>query len=180
MFIILKNDFVNKKKSIENIIYGNDSDKHVNNYLNEYLNDLSDDNKDESIVYFIDENAIKMKKTINNKGYLYNSTKFEITNVIELESIEYNPRFVDTTPKIDNKTLWENLNTEINNRVLKSMDKDSLYQIYVSLDNNLRLKHKWTRNDFINILNELLKNFKKELYSSVTKKLNRYKTRKTV
>ena len=184
MFIILKNDLINNKKSIVNILYGNESDSDVcvKRYLNEYLEDLNDSNKDDSnkddsIVYFIDDNFIKSKKTINNKGYIYNTVKFDFKTVIEIESIEYNPILLETTKKKDNKVLWENLNTEINHRVLKNMDKESLYQTFISLDNNLKLKHKWTRNDFINILNELLKNFRKELYSSVAKKLNRYKTR---
>ena len=56
------------------------------------------------------------------------------------------------------------------------MDKDSLYQVFIELDKNMKLKQNWTSNDFINILNELLKNFRKQLYSSVAKKLRRYKS----
>ena len=42
------------------------------------------------------------------------------------------------------------------------MDKDSLYQVFIELDKNMKLKENWTNNDFINILNELLKNFRKQ------------------
>jgi hypothetical protein len=180
MFIILKNDRDNIK-SVVNIIYGDNVENFINTYLNdelEYLNSMNtNENENEIIEYDIVNNSIQMTKSMKNKGYLYNTYTKNTTIIISIEVIEYNPKFIEI-PKKQNSVLWENLNSEINHRILKNMDKDSLYQIFETLDNNLKIKDKWSSNDFINILNDILKHFKKEYYSSIAKKLNRYKFKK--
>ena len=119
--------------------------------------------------------SIIKKEELIERGYVFNSKKTKETQIITLEVLEYNPRSLEINKSKSDCKLWENLNREINHRVLKNMDKDSLYQVFIELDKNMKLKENWTNNDFINILNELLKNFRKQLYSSVAKKLKRYK-----
>lgn len=172
MFIILKNDFIKKNKSIINIIYGN-YDSCIKRALNDELNDMNDSNKDPLVSYIVDENSIILEKKVVKSGYLYNTEKITRNIIMTIEAIEYDTRSFQ--PSNDNDRLFKDLNTEINHRVLKSLDKDSLYQVFIILNKNLNIKKTWTNYDFINMLNDILKNFKKELYSSVAKKLNRYK-----
>lgn len=174
MFIIIKNDLIKKQKDVINIIYG---DKH-NIWINDYLSDILDSYTNSATVQYKinneDMSIIKIESIIE-KGYLYNNKMSRETTVMFLDVLEYNPKLLDFNKSSSDGRLWENLNYEINHRVLKKLDKDSLYQLFVELDKNMKLKSNWTSADYINILNELLKNFKKELYSSVAKKLKRFR-----
>jgi hypothetical protein len=186
MFIIIKHDLIQSKKEVVNIIYGDSYENWAIEYLTDIISDISNeiqdkhDNPDEpgDISYYSDIQLLSIikKEYIIEKGYIFNNKKVEETPILKLEVLEYNPRSLDFNKKKSEGKLWENLNSEINHRVLKNMDKDSLYQVFIELDKNMKLKQNWTSNDFINILNELLKNFKKQLYSSVAKKLRRYKS----
>lgn len=192
MFIVVKNDLIKDKKEVANIIYGDNYDTWVTDYLKELVCDIITSNKKESdnhdnndiklsngnISYYSDITKLSIikKEEIIEKGYLFNNKKTKETQIIKLDILEYNPRSLDFNKNKSDCGLWDNLNSEISRRVLKNMDKDSLYQVFVELDNNMKLKQNWTSNDFINILNELLKNFKKQYYSSIAKKLKRYKS----
>lgn len=180
MFIIIKNDLIKSKKEVANIIYGDTYETWTSNYLTEIISDIiieisSSDNKTS---YHKDDQLLSIikKEEIIEKGYIFNNKSVKETPIISLEVLEYNPRALEFNKTNSECKLWENLNSEINQRVLKNMDKDSLYQVFMELDKNMKLKHNWTTNDFINILNELLKNFRKQFYSSVAKKLRRYKS----
>jgi len=78
--------------------------------------------------------------------------------------------------KIDKSAsaLWTDINEEANNRVLRSLDKDSLLQFHEKLMVNLHSKSQWTRKEYVALVSEVLKQFKKESYSSVVQKLQRY------
>jgi hypothetical protein len=174
MFIILKNDLLKKEKSVANIIYGDKYESYVNNLLQDSLEFYEND---DNVTYSIDKetNSINKAEKIVEKGYLYNNTTTKESPVLTYEVLEYNPKHLEYNKTSSDGRLWENLNREINHRVLRNMDKDSLYQVFVALDKNMKLKTNWTNLDYINILNELLKNFRKELYSSIAKKLKRYR-----
>jgi hypothetical protein len=180
MFIIIKHDLIQSKKEVINIIYGDSYENWAIEYLTDIISDISNEiqNNPGDISYYSDIQLLSIikKEYIIEKGYIFNNKKVEETPILKLEVLEYNPRSLDFNKKKSEGKLWENLNSEINHRVLKNMDKDSLYQVFIELDKNMKLKQNWTSNDFINILNELLKNFKKQLYSSVAKKLRRYKS----
>ena len=175
MFIIVKNDLIKKQKDVVNIIYGDKYNTWVKEYLSEILNSYTNSS---TIKYTINNENMSIIKTesIVEKGYLYNNKTTSETIVLFLDALEYNPKLLDFNKTSSDGRLWENLNYEINHRVLKKLDKDSLYQIFVELDKNMKLKANWTSLDYINVLNELLKNFKKELYSSVAKKLKRFRS----
>ena len=183
MFIILKEDIVQNNTTVVNIIYGESCDTYIENYLC-YLLSLFEEMQSEKVYYNIDKEKLSIVKTeiVKENGYFYSSKKEVNTPVYILKSLEYNPKSLDiynTYTNKENNKLWENINTEINHRVLKNMDRDSLYKIFIDLDNNMKIKTNWTSNDYINILNELLKNFRKELYSSIAKKLKRYNNNKS-
>lgn len=172
MFIILKNDLVLNKKHVVTIIYDSQCDKWVNTYLNNEKNSLE---SNEMVNYIIEDNTLIKNETIISKGYLYNNKVNKQTKLFSLETYFYDAKDVELTNTTENIRLWEDINSEINRRTLKNMDKDSLYQVFVKLNENLKVKQNWTHYEFTSLLNEILKNFKKELYSSVAKKLKRFR-----
>ena len=174
MFVILKNDYIKNNKSIINIMYGDKYDSWINIFLDYELNDLNESNINETISYMIEDNNIVMLEKTIKTGYLYNTESMKKKVIVTIEAIEYDTCGLSCY-EIQNNKLFKEINSEINNRVLKSLDKESLYQVFNTLNKNLTIKKKWTSDDFVNILNDILKNFKKELYSSIAKKLNRYR-----
>ena len=70
--------------------------------------------------------------------------------------------------------LFMNINEEIQKRYLKSMDKDSLHQLISQINQIVYTKENWTNKEYLNFFNEILQNFKKESYSSIAKKLQRF------
>ena len=186
MFIILKHDHITNKKEVLTIIYSDKADTWVRYYLNDQKTQLEDFYKKHedkykksgmSVKYIIEENdkTLTKEETYVEKGYIYNNNIIKYIPIISLEMYEYNAKCLEINKNYTDSRMWENLNKEINHRVLKTMDKDSLYQVFMTVDNNLKLKDAWSTNDYINILNDILKGFKKEMYSSIAKKLKRYK-----
>ena len=177
MYVIVKRE--DNTSEIVNMLYNKDS---VLPWINEYINDYIVLNLQENIENYNikqDERTtfLYKKESIIKKGYFINENKTIEKLIYSIELLEYNcknvPEFnVKNTPSIN---LWENINDEINNRVLKNMDKESLYQFIVLLKTNINLKNKWTSNEFTNLTNEYLKSFRKELYSSVAKRMKRRK-----
>jgi len=181
MFVILKEDHTQNETTVVDIIYGDNSHRYIENHLN-YLWHLFDGLESENVNFYIDKESCSIikKESHIEKGYIYTTKKEINTLLFTVRALEYNPKSLDNIspqPISSSGRLWENLNREINHRVLKSMDKDSLYQIFVELDKNMKIKTNWSTNDYINILNELLKNFRKDLYSSIAKKLKRYSSK---
>jgi hypothetical protein len=184
MFIILKHDHITNKKEVLTVIYSEKADTWVKYYLNDQKSQLENCDKKEddkkgklTIKYVIEENekTLTREEIYIEKGYLYDNTIIKKFPIISLEMYEYNAKCLEINKNYTDSRMWENLNKEINHRVLKSMDKDSLYQVFITIDNNLKLKDAWSTNDYINILNDILKGFKKEMYSSIAKKLKRYR-----
>jgi hypothetical protein len=180
MHIILKK--IKEQTDILNVFYGNDTTL-INNWIKEYINDdiekfkLEPLNKDvRSISYEIIENQtnfelIKQIKRIN-KGYVYNSSERLTENVYTITVIEY-------TNTIDNcnlkeNTKWADINNEINNRVLKQLDKESLYQVLTKIQTSIKVKSNWNYTEYTSLVSEILKTFKKDLYSSIAKRLKRF------
>lgn len=172
MFIILKNDHLLNKKQVVTILYDSQCDKWVKTYLNNEKNSLE---STDQINYMIEDNCLIKNETIINKGYLYNNKTTKQTKLFSLETYFYDAKEVELSNTTENIGLWEDISSEINRRTLKNMDKDSLYQVFVKLNENLKVKQNWTHYEFTSLLNEILKNFKKELYSSVAKKLKRFR-----
>lgn len=121
------------------------------------------------------EDTLVKKETVQKKGYLYNEKVVKDIVVCSFEILEYDCKNtpVSVFKQSSGINLWENINDEINNRVLRTMDRDSLYQYIKILKTNINLKSNWTSNEYIHLSNEYLKTFKKELYSSIAKKMKR-------
>jgi hypothetical protein len=76
--------------------------------------------------------------------------------------------------------MWKNINQEVNNRVLKQLDKDTLLQVLYKIQQRIETKPNWNKTEFTGLISETLKNFRKELYSSVAKRMKRFGKRKSL
>lgn len=178
MYIIFKNDHLLDKKSVISVLYDFQYERWIKNYLNNEKNFLENiDDEEYNIEYIIGNRELIKSETIIKKGYLYNNKITRETKIFSLEVYAFDANDVESNyNNLDENTrLWENINSEINKRILKNMDKESLYQVFIKINENMKLKQNWTNYEYVNLLNEILKNFKKELYSSVAKKLKRFR-----
>lgn len=170
MYIILKHDHIEDNKKVIDILHDYQYEKYIQSYLLNQIPDLQDN----SVSWLVENYSLIKKENTINKGYLYNNKIEKQTKILTLEVYSYDANNIEKNYEIKKNKLWENINTEINNRVLKSMDKTELYQVFIKINENLQLKQNWSNYEYINLLNDLLKNFKKELYSSIAKKLKRF------
>ncbi len=184
MHIILKN--LNETKEVLNIFYGEDTYL-INNWIKEYINDDIESfkniplNKNENTVsYEIVENKneyelIKKLKQIN-KGYIYNSSEKLIKSIYTINVLEYDGvnKFNCEQYTLKENSKWADINGEINNRVLKQLDKESLYQILNKIQGSIKLKSSWNYTEYTSLVSEILKTFKKDVYSSLAKRLKRF------
>lgn len=180
MYIVISKE--QSKEKVLNILYTDDSSdirKYIMDYLKEKTNSLlmtPIENGIKKLEYSIEEKderytLIKSYKKVL-PGYVYNTSTKIREIIIEIRSIsydggvEYNPKAYDA--------LYTEINGEINKRVLKQLDQESLYQIITKIQENINIKNEWTKKEYTSMTNEIIKNFKKELYSSIAKKLKRY------
>jgi hypothetical protein len=181
MYIIFKNDYLLDKKTVVSVLYDFQYERWINNYLNNEKNYLENcgktetDSETRNIEYTVNNRELIQTETIVKKGYLYNNIITKETKILSLEVYTFDANDVESNYNNESTRLWENINSEINKRILKNMDKESLYQVFMKINENMKLKQNWSNYEYINMLNEILKNFKKELYSSVAKKLKRFR-----
>jgi hypothetical protein len=181
MHIILKNS-----NEVLNIFYGEDTYL-VNNWINEYINDDIESLKnaplikDERVVSYEtieNQNKIELIKRVKkiNKGYIYNSSERLTENIYTITVLEYDGinKFNCEQYTLKENSKWADINSEINNRVLKQLDKESLYQILNKIQATIKLKSNWNYTEYTSIVSEILKKFKKDVYSSLAKRLKRF------
>ncbi|NBP00300.1 MAG: hypothetical protein EBU90_09280 [Proteobacteria bacterium] len=106
-----------------------------------------------------------------NKGYVYNSYTDCSDTIVQMRILEFNGN-IDWNPQSNSPLA--NINDEINNRVLKQLDKDSLYQITMKIHRLIKSKKTFTPLEYTGIVMEVIREFKKELYSSIAKRLKRF------
>ena len=176
MYIIFQED------QVINVIYG-DSVSLVEKWISDYLITeveslhmcpLSKDTK--MVSYQIEQNSsrnewklMKQYKKIH-PGYVYNTSEKIKEQLSSVRYMEYNST---ATPSTETP-LWNNLNEEINLRVIKQLDKDSLFQVFTDIQDKIKSKQTWTSSEYTGVVSEVVRNFKKELYSNIAKKLKRF------
>lgn len=184
MYIVIKNNInnIDNKEEVINVIYGDEID--TTNWITEYITreikiNLDKCDKDKKDIKDV---SIKVSEGVNNqynviktykskiRGYVYNSYQRQS---IELFNIKYLP----FTYKLENSSniLKTDINSEINNRILKTLDRDSLYQLYRLSEKVIRDSDIISYNKYNKITTDLLRTFRKEHFSSVVKKLNRFR-----
>jgi hypothetical protein len=182
MYIILKQ--TQKTTEIMNMFYGEDITS-IRLWIKERMEEeikslnlapLEQDIK--QVTYTIEEfenytfKLIKnYKKT--NRGYIYNSSDKLSDVLYTISIVEYDGENKWGVGLADNAN-YTNINNEINNRVLKQLDKESLYQVFIKLQSSIMNRKTWNKTEYTGLIAEVVRNFKKELYSSIAKRLKRF------
>jgi hypothetical protein len=183
MYIVLKK--TDEVDEILNILFG-ENEEEVQTWINTYMSEQIEDLKMcpledgiKNLDYVTNANydrnqfeLIKKYKKVH-KGYVYNSSE-KLTKVLcTIKYIQYdgncNVSFVHKK-----SVLKRDLNNEINSRVMRQLDKDSLYQVMTNIQQKTLIKKSWDSFEFTNMVSETIRSFKKELYSSIAKKMKRF------
>lgn len=195
MYIILKrnvdetNDDVNDanaKQQIINIFYGDDPVL-VRTWISDYINEDIESRHMaplpegvRSVVYEMNDGEQSFELICRTKmikqGYIYNSSEKRTEVLYTICALEYNSNNV--LPGLTSDEMWGNINNEINNRVLKQLDRDSLYQVVVKLQQAVNTRRQWNRTEFTSLLSDITRNFRKDLYSAVAKRMRRFGKRR--
>jgi hypothetical protein len=155
----------------------------IRNWVKNWINtDIEDKKENENldqqdrqgITYEINDTEtnfqlIKRYKKIS-KGYIYTQSEKVSEMVYKISILEFD---VSDSTGLQNEK-WSNINNEINNRVLKRLDKNSLYQIIIELESKIRTKSTWNRTEYVGLVSETIKSFKKSLYSTIAKRMKRF------
>lgn len=185
MFIVLKKD-QDRTENALNIFYG--QDEHlisIGNWIKEYIKEdieirekgetPEEKKKFKEIRYeIVDEKScfklVKKTKAIK-KGYIYNSSERVATDLYSIRILECNSNKIIF---LENSDHFNNINREINNRVLKTLDKESLYQVLQKIQTGIYTKKEWNSTEYNGLVSEIIKSFKKDMYSSIAKKMKRF------
>lgn len=185
MQIILKKDLLSNSEEILNILYG-ENDNYIENWINTFFNEEIDALKmipyekdiiPDSLDYFVEikDNVYYLIKkwSKSSKGYIYNSYEKLEQALLSIKCLSYNnidPLF----NKIQSQPFWNGINSEITHRVMKQLDKESLYQLMLKLENGIKSRDTWTSTELIMLQNEMTKSHKKLLYSNIVKKSKKF------
>lgn len=155
---------------IINILFNKESDFAVN-WVKEYLiNDIISlkykplDKNIKNIEYYFtstDSNSFHLKKKCKTlrKGYVYNS--YEITEelVYTVKILKNDTKYEESVNYNNDTTLlWKNINIEINKRAIKKLNKCSLIEFVLSMNNEIYKKENFSKTDIILLQKTLLQN----------------------
>jgi hypothetical protein len=189
MFIIVKhnNHFPSENDEVLNIFYTVDL-THIRDWIKEYINQdiisYSYSPIEEDLKYLTYElndgehnfQLLKKYKRIS-RGYIYNSSE-RITDVLySISILEFDSEKKTTTP-LQGSHMWKSVNVEINNRILKSLDKDSILTIFNVVQDKIHSKNNWNKTEFISVVSDTLKEYKGAVYKSISKRLKQFNKRK--
>jgi len=185
MYIILR-QAPSEIDKILNIFYSSDITP-IRNWVKEYINEEIESYKlapnssnIKNVFYELNDGEfcfqlLKRYKKIN-KGYVYNSSEKMTDIIYSISILEFDSNHCK---HLETSEMWKNVNQEVNNRVLKQLDKDTLLQIIKKLEQRISTKNIWNKTEFVGLLTETLRSSRKDLYSSIAKRLKRFGQRKS-
>ncbi len=190
MQIIVKQDLNTNSEKVLNIFYG-ENDSFISNWINAYLEEEIDilkntpceeSVKSDSLDYFVELESgiyyLVKKYHLIVKGYIYNSSEKVSKRLFSIRCLQFDGINL-VLEKVQSQPLWNNINSEINHRVLKQVDQDSMYNICLNMESAIKTKENWTSTELVMLQNEVTKNYKRELYSSVVKKMKKFEKKQT-
>jgi hypothetical protein len=184
MQIIIKKDLLSNSEEVINIFYG-ENNSYIEDWINTYFHQEMDALKmtpceeninPESLDYFVEirDNIyylIKKYKVIL-KGYIYNSSEKNSDNLFSIRCLSYN-NIDPILNKIQTQPLWNGVNSEVTHRVMRQVDKDTLYQINMKFEGAIKTRDTWNSTELVMLQNEITRTHKKELYTSIVKKMKK-------
>lgn len=190
MFIIVKhnNHFPSEIDEVLNIFYTTDLIS-VRNWIKEYINQdiisYSYSPIEQDLKYLTYElndgehnfQLLKKYKRIS-RGYIYNSAE-RITDILySISILEFDSN--KTTSSLQESDMWKNVNVEINNRILKNLDKDSILTIFNTIQDKIHKKNNWNKTDFVSVVTHTLREYKGAMYKSISKRIKRFNKRQNI
>jgi len=185
MQIIIKKDLLTNSEDVLNIFYG-ENDKYIENWINAYfeqeieglkMTPCEGHMKPDSLDFFVEiENNIYYlvkKYKVILKGYIYNSSEKISEKLFSIRCLSYD-NIDPLLNNIQNQPFWNGINSEVTHRVMKQVDKDTLYQINMKFESAIKTKETWSSTELVMLQNEITKTHKKELYSSIVKKMKKF------
>lgn len=186
--VVIRNDHVNNSETVEHIVYGDNTalaNHHVSQLVLAELESqatIPQQRYEREVTFSAEESETDSSVTIVKQykrvvpGYVYNSHKRVRELVCTFRVLAYDDSRAPSFEPL-HSGLWGNINQEINHRVMKKMDKESLYQVLCSVESVLLKKVSWTGIEYIAVLSETLRTFKKDLYSNVARRMQRFGNR---
>ena len=107
------------------------------------------------------------------KGYIYNTSEKISEKLYSIRCLTFDNVNV-VLDKVNKDSLWNGIYSEITHRVMRQVDQDSLYRINLNFEAAIKTKDNWNSTELIMMRNEITKNYKKELYSSIVKKMKKF------
>lgn len=189
MQIIIKKDLLSNSEKVINILYGENS-SYIEDWISIYINQEIDKLKvvpcekpiiADSIDYYIevkdDTYYLAKRYNVRLNGYIYNSSKKVSDNIFSIRCLSYD-NIDPLLNKIQTQPLWNDINSEITHRIMKHVDKDTLYQINMKFDGAIKTKDKWNSTELVMLQNEITQTHKKELYSYTVRKMKNIEKKK--
>jgi hypothetical protein len=184
MQVIIKKEQSNE--DIINVIYGKNTDILVDEWINNYMNIEIESLKycpnpvdivDISYSFESENNIYTLIKTFKNikRGYIYNTSSFVFETIFKIHVLSFDEsEFLDID--LNESSLEQELANiqEINNRIMKDLSHNDLYEAHTRFDTALTTKEHWLKSELILLKNQILKEFKKELYSGVVKRMKKF------
>lgn len=173
-------------EDVINIFYGENNDyvaDWINTYFEQEIESLKmmpceENIRPDSLDYFVEmENnmfyLVKKYKQIL-KGYVYNTYEKILEKLYSIRYLTFDNVNVILDKVKESSSLWNGINSEITHRVMRQVDQESLYRINLNFEAAIKTKENWNCKELIMMRNEITKNYKKELYSSIVKKMKRF------
>lgn len=183
MYIILKTS-PSDNDEIVNMFYCNDLTI-IRNWVRQYIEkdikslEFCPQTEDlRNITYELNDadknmELIKKYKRIS-KGYIYNSSERIVDTIYSISILEFDS---DKCTGLSSSNQFQNINCEINRRILRQLDKDSLLHVFMKIQQRIDTKNSWNKTEYTGLVSETIKNFKKQLYTSISKKMKRFSKR---
>lgn len=185
MQIIIKKDLLSNSEEVVNVFYG-ENDTYIENWINSYfdheieglkMTPCEGNIKSDSLDYFVEiEDSVYYlvkKYKVVLKGYIYNSSEKVSQRLFSIRCLSYD-NIDPLLNKIQSQPLWNGINTEVTHRVMRQVDKDTLYQINMKFEGAIKTKDTWNSTELVMLQNEITRTHKKELYSSIVKKMKKF------
>jgi hypothetical protein len=178
MKIVIKTNVDCKIEDVINIFYG-ENESYINEWIVKYFEQeilrLTNENGDADFFVELSESIFYLVKKYKkvSKGYIYNSTEKIDEKIQSIRLLDF-----DSSKQLainaSTNNLWNDINNEINHRIMKQIDHESLYQINMKFEGAIKTKNNWNSTELVMLQNEITKQHKKELYSSIVKKVKKF------
>jgi len=192
MYIVLetseRSDELNTEKVLD-ILYTTDAnvvEKWITNYLEMQCTSIlytpigkNERDRTVSIAFNQQQSRFTLSKRFRQilRGYMYNSSQYTVDEIVKVRYLSFDG--VNPSVDVNSIELQKDIKTEINHRVLKQLDKDSLYQVVRNVENIITQREHWTREEIIDVVSNVVHDFKRKLYNTIAKRLRTYNGCKT-